>query len=77
MNVEKMMPDEERLIVMETKLATQEDLVDVLNQTVYRQQKKSTNSSRSVLRLPSEWPGCRQTMRATCLPMKDRRTIDI
>ena len=35
-----MILNEERLIVMESKLATQEDLVDVLNQTIYRQQKK-------------------------------------
>lgn len=34
------MNTEERLVEIEIKLARQEDLVDTLNQTVYRQQKK-------------------------------------
>lgn len=34
------MSSEERIIDIEMKLAHQEDLVDELNQTVYRQQKK-------------------------------------
>lgn len=34
------MPDEERLTDIEIKVARQEDLLDTLNQTVYRQQKK-------------------------------------
>ncbi len=34
------MNNEDRMIALESKLTSQEDLVDVLNQTVYRQQKK-------------------------------------
>lgn len=34
------MNNEDRMVAVESKLATQEDLLDVLNQTVYRQQKK-------------------------------------
>lgn len=34
------MNNEDRLVALESKLTTQEDLLDVLNQTVYRQQKK-------------------------------------
>jgi SlyX protein len=34
------MNNEDRLITLESKITTQEDLLDVLNQTVYRQQKK-------------------------------------
>ncbi len=34
------MNNEERLIALESKITSQEDLLDVLNQTVYRQQKK-------------------------------------
>ncbi|KAF1048286.1 MAG: Protein SlyX [Herbaspirillum frisingense] len=34
------MSSEDRIIDIETKLAHQEDLVDELNKTVYRQQKK-------------------------------------
>ena len=33
------MNNEDRLIALESKITTQEDLLDVLNQTVYRQQK--------------------------------------
>ncbi len=33
-------PQEERLIALESKLAHQDYLLDVLNQTVYRQQKQ-------------------------------------
>lgn len=34
------MNNEDRLIALESKLTSQEDLVDDLNQAVYRQQKK-------------------------------------
>ena len=34
------MSDENRLVEIEIKIARHEDLVDTLNQTVYRQQKK-------------------------------------
>ncbi|WP_194715802.1 SlyX family protein [Noviherbaspirillum soli] len=34
------MMDEERLVDIEIKLARQEDLLDVLNSTVYRQQRR-------------------------------------
>lgn len=34
------MTSEERLVDMEIKIARQEDLLDALNSTVYRQQKK-------------------------------------
>ena len=34
------MNNEERMVELESKLTSQEDLVDVLNQTVYRQQRK-------------------------------------
>ena len=34
------MNNEERMVALESKLTSQEDLLDVLNQTVYRQQKK-------------------------------------
>ena len=34
------MNNEDRMIALESKLTSQEDLVDVLNQTVYRQQRK-------------------------------------
>ncbi len=34
------MNNEERMVELESKLTSQEDLLDVLNQTVYRQQKK-------------------------------------
>lgn len=34
------MNTEERLVMLESKITAQEDLLDVLNQTVYRQQKK-------------------------------------
>ena len=34
------MNNEDRMVALESKLTSQEDLVDVLNQTVYRQQKK-------------------------------------
>lgn len=34
------MMDEERLVDIEIKLARQEDLLDVLNNTVYRQQRR-------------------------------------
>jgi SlyX protein len=40
MNKENDMTSEDRLVDMEIKLARQEDLVDTLNRTVYRQQKK-------------------------------------
>jgi SlyX protein len=34
------MSTEERMMDIEVRIARQEDLIDVLNQTVYRQQKK-------------------------------------
>lgn len=34
------MTNEDRLVDIEIKIARQEDLVDTLNQTIYRQQKK-------------------------------------
>lgn len=34
------MPVDERLVELEIKFARQDDLLDVLNQTVYRQQKR-------------------------------------
>jgi SlyX protein len=71
MNVEKMMPDEERLIVMETKLATQEDLVDVLNQTVYRQQKKIDELESLCIALAKRMAGL-QTNDAGDMPANER-----
>jgi SlyX protein len=34
------MNNEDRMVALESKLTSQEDLLEVLNQTVYRQQKK-------------------------------------
>jgi SlyX protein len=34
------MNNEDRMVALESKLTSQEDLLDELNQTVYRQQKK-------------------------------------
>jgi SlyX protein len=34
------MNNEDRMVALESKITSQEDLLEVLNQTVYRQQKK-------------------------------------